>query len=111
MPDFIHHLLLLSRVARRVLNVLLKRNKKIHLLYFNCKADYATEETLIVRYFFKNAVLYKFDGRLTINERHIIVRSAAPEIELQLVVYGFFRRADYTIRLQPDTVNIVKEAC
>ncbi|MEL1245259.1 hypothetical protein AAEO56_13365 [Flavobacterium sp. DGU11] len=95
------------QIIRRAFEILPKKKKKIKLLYFSHVPDADSNDTLIIRYRFTNAIYYTFDGKETFETRHVIAR---PETErkVPLTVHGFLRKSKYAITVMGDDVYITK---
>lgn len=108
MSDLLSHLILNLRILKRIPSLLLHREKAISLASFKYLYDINSNDTLIIRFDFKNALWYKFDGIKTLSGRHIIVRNSTLNTEIPLTVQGIFRKRCYLIKLQPEAVFMIE---
>ncbi|AWH84223.1 hypothetical protein HYN59_03445 [Flavobacterium album] len=95
------------QIIKRAFEILPKKKKKIKLLYFNHVPDADSNDTIIIRYRFTNAIYYTLDGKDTFETRHVIMRPDS-ERKLLLTVHGFMRKSKYAITAMPNDVYITK---
>ncbi|AXG73512.1 hypothetical protein DVK85_04395 [Flavobacterium arcticum] len=94
-------------ILKRFVFILPKRNKALKLLYFNYVCDRDSNDTIIIRYNFDNALWYEFNDKKTFENRQVICRPDDGEKKLQLTVQGLYNKSNYTIVLQPNKVSIL----
>ena len=95
----------IREVLKRVPRIMLKRSKAIKLVSFNHMPDKDTNDTLIVRYAFDNALWYTFNGRATTCNRQVVIRHTDTE-QIPLTVHGLFRKNNYVLTIFPDRAEI-----
>lgn len=106
MPALLEKFKFRARIVKRAFTVLPKRNKAVRLVDVNYLTDHDSNNTLILRYNFENALWYEFENKKTFADRQVICRPEEGETIVNLSVYGLFNKNDYTIVLQPDKVQI-----
>lgn len=108
MSDLLDTITLYARIIKRAVYLLLQRSRKLELMYFTYKPDADTNDTVIIRYSFKNVLWYIFDGEKTLEGRQVAVRHRNMDKDIPLTVQGFMRKNRYIIKLQPNAVFIVE---
>lgn len=107
MPTLLDELTLQVRIIKRAAALIIRRDKRVRLQYFAYKADTETNDTVIVRFDFKNAICYSINGKKTMHKRHVLVRGLRPK-EVSLSVQGLLTKKDYIINLRHDAVFITE---
>ncbi len=107
MTALLNNLTLRVQIFRRALEIMPKKKKKIKLLYFNHVPDADSNDTLIIRYRFTNAIYYCLNGKKTFDTRHVLARPENKK-EIPLTVHGFFRKSNYIITVEADNIYITK---
>lgn len=94
-------------IIARFFIVLFKRNKKIELLRLDYDVNNLFNNSfIIVDYKFNNTIYYRFDGRKTLEKQIKIFNLENINNEIELVVYGFFRKKIYNLKFKPQlTIN------
>ena len=109
MSDVVNIIKLHASIIKRALLLFPQKEKDIELINFTYKPDFDTNDTVIIRYAFKNVLWYRFDGKKTLESRQVVVRHSNTSKDITLTVQGFLRKNLYTIKLQPDAVFIVED--
>lgn len=107
MATLLDNLTLQAQIIKRATALIARRDKQVRLQYFTYKADTETNDTVIVRFDFKNAIWYNLNGKKTMHKRHVLVRGLKPK-EVPLCVQGFLTKKDYIINLRSDAVFITE---
>lgn len=107
MNAFLEKMSLGAKIVRRSLKILPKKKKKIKLVYFSHVPDADSNETLIVRYRFTNAVYFAVNGQRTFDNRFVLARPDSKK-DIPLTVFGLMRRAHYTITIDDENVFITR---
>ena len=108
MSDLSDQLTMHFRIIKRIITLLFTKHKSIEVISFTYKPDFETNDTLIIRFAFRNALWYRFDGTKTLNGRHVVVRHSNLTKEIPLIVQGFCRKRKYAVKLQPDAVLLIE---
>ncbi len=89
-------------ILLRFFKILFKRKKSIEVVYINYSDKHLFESSyIVINYYFKNALWYRF-GKYTTTDKHIKVLNLRNiKKEFDLVVYGFFRKAVFRLKFQP----------
>ncbi|NDP21170.1 MAG: hypothetical protein GZ091_08830 [Paludibacter sp.] len=97
----------LKIVLTRFFIILFRRGKGIELLQLDYDTQNLFENSfIVVNYRFRNAIWYRFGSHITVEKQIKIFNLKNFEKEFDLVVYGFFQKKVYTIKLQPQlTLN------
>lgn len=86
----------------RGLKILFRHSKSIQILQLDYADDHIFESSFQpIRYRFRNALWYKFDGRNTFEKELRIFNLPNAPNEFDLVVVGLFRKKSYRIKLHP----------
>ncbi|HSC54173.1 MAG TPA: hypothetical protein VLC98_11145 [Phnomibacter sp.] len=94
-------------VCRRFFIILFRWRKGIKLLHLDYAKKYHFDSSyLIIRYRFRNALWYNFKNINKTTEKKIIVLNLknVPEKPIELIVFGFFRRATFRISVTPESI-------
>jgi hypothetical protein len=89
-------------VIGRFFKILFRKRKSIELIYL----EYSNNPIflngyIIINYRFRNAIYYRFGNNKTL-EKHIKIFDLTNiEHEFDLVVYGFFQKKKYQLKIQP----------
>jgi len=95
----------LGIVMLRFLKILLRKRKKIEIIYLNYSDKHLFESSyIILNYRFKNALWYRFGKHRTTDENIKIFNLKNFEKEFDLVVYGFFRKKVFRLKFEPKNV-------
>ena len=94
-------------VLSRFLNISFRKNKEILLLHLNYHDKYLFENSyVIINYRFKNAIFYRFGDHITTEKQIKIFDLVNFSNEFDFIVYGFFKRKVYHLKLRPQlTIN------
>lgn len=89
-------------IVLRFFKILFRRRKSIEVLYLNYSDKHLFESSyIVINYHFKNALWFRFGKHIT-TEKHIKVLNLKNfDKEFDLVVYGFFRKAVFRLKFQP----------
>jgi len=91
-------------VTSRFFKILFRRRKKITLLQLSYYKDHQfTSSYLVIRYRFRNALWYNFKKIKKTTGKDIIILNLKniPDMPIELVVYGFFRKKTFSITVVP----------
>lgn len=89
-------------VLVRFLIILFKRNKNIELLKLNYNTNHLFKNSFIkIEYHFKNALWYSFDDKKTLEKNIKIFNLENTNSNINLVVFGFFRKKKYSLKFEP----------
>ncbi len=91
----------LKVIIARFLIILFRRKKGIELLYLDYNTEYLFENSyLIINYRFRNALYYRFKNIKTLEKQIKIFNLSNFDNEFDLVVYGFFQKKVYQIKVE-----------
>lgn len=89
-------------VLVRFLIMIFKRNKNIQLIKLNYNTNHLFKNSfIIIDYQFNNALWYSFDNKKTLEKSIKIFNLENIDLNLNLVVYGFFRQKKYILKFDP----------
>ncbi|AWG22244.1 hypothetical protein FFWV33_12310 [Flavobacterium faecale] len=89
-------------VAGRFFKILFRKHKKIELLQLEYDRNPIFQNGyLIINYRFKNAIYYGFNHNKTLEKQIKIFDLTNIEHEFNLIVYGFFQKKEYQIKIEP----------
>jgi len=89
-------------VLVRFLIIIFKRNKNIELIKLNYNSNHIFKNSfIIIEYHFNNALWYSFDNKKTLEKSIKIFNLENINLNLNLVVYGFFRKKKYILKFDP----------
>lgn len=92
----------IKTVLVRFLIILFKRNKNIELLKMNYNTNYLFKNGfIIIEYQFNNALWYSFNNKKTLEKGIKIFNIENIDSNLNLVVFGFFRKMKYSLKFDP----------
>lgn len=99
-------------VVARFLIILFRRRKGIELLRLKYNTDHLFKNSfIIINYRFKNAIYYQFGNHKTLEKEIKIFNLKNFENEIQLIVYGFFRKKTYLLKFEPKLTLESKKFC
>lgn len=88
-------------VTARFLIILFRRKKGIELLYLDYNTEHLFDNSyLIINYRFRNALYYRFKNIKTLEKQIKIFDLKNFDNEFDLVVYGFFQKKKYQIKVE-----------
>lgn len=89
-------------VLVRFLIIIFKRNKNIELIKLNYNSNHIFKNSfIIIEYHFNNALWYSFDNKKTLERSIKIFNLENINSNVNLVVYGFFRKKKYSLKFDP----------
>jgi len=93
-------------VCGRFILILFRWRKGIELLRLDYAKKYQFDNSyLIISYRFRNALWYNFKNITKTTDKQIIILNLknVPEIPIELIVYGFFRRKSFHLSVTPES--------
>lgn len=89
-------------VLVRFLLIIFKRNKDIQLIKLEYNKNHLFKNSfVIIDYQFKNALWYSFDNKKTLEKGIKVFNLENINLNINLVVYGFFRKKKYILKFNP----------
>ncbi|MDD3005842.1 hypothetical protein [Flavobacterium sp.] len=103
----INSIKLYFKIALRFLLILFRKERRIIELYFDSGNESLFEDSfLIIKYRFKNAIYYKVNNKLTLENQIKIFNVKNINTAIPFIVYGWFEKKHYLIEVQPEkTLN------
>lgn len=99
----INSIKLYFKIALRFLLILFRKDKHIKELYFDSGNEVIFEDSLlIINYRFKNAIYYKFNNKITLENKIKIFNVKNIDSEIHFIVYGWFEKKQYVIEVSPN---------
>lgn len=90
-------------ILKRFFLILFLRDKSIELFYLKYSTEYLFDNSyIIIRYRFKNAIWYRFGEHSTAEDHFTILDIKNNDPNLNLIVYGFFCKKKYQIKIEPN---------
>lgn len=98
----INSIKLYLEIALRFLLILFRKEKHLKELYFDSGNESLFEDgLLIIKYRFKNAIYYKVNNKITLENRFKIFNVKNINSEIHFIVYGWFDRKHYIVEIKP----------
>lgn len=98
----INSIKLYLEIALRFLLILFRNEKHLKELYFDSGNEPLFEDgLLIIKYRFKNAIYYKVNNKITLENRFKIFNVKNINSEIHFIVYGWFDRKHYIVEIKP----------
>lgn len=99
----IKSLKLYFNIALRFFLVLFKKDKHLKEIYFESGNENIFEDSLlIIKYHFKNAIYYRVNNKITIENKVKIFNVKNIKSEIHFTVYGWFDKKHYLIEIKPN---------
>jgi hypothetical protein len=99
----INSIKLYFKIALRLLLILFRKDKHIKELYFDSGYEVIFEDSLlIINYRFKNAIYYKINNKITLENKIKIFNVKNIDSEIHFIVYGWFENKQYVIEVSPN---------
>ncbi len=100
---FIISVKLYFKIVLRFLLVLFRKDRRLVELHFDSGNEFLFEDSfLIIKYRFKNAIYYKVNNKLTLDNHIKIFNIKNINTAIPFIVYGWFEKKHYLIEVQPD---------
>jgi hypothetical protein len=91
------------KIALRFLLILFRKERHLVELHFDSGNESLFEDSfLIIKYRFKNAIYYKVNNKLTLENQVKIFNIKNINTVIPFIVYGWFEKKHYLIEVQPD---------
>ena len=98
----INSLKLYFNIALRFLLTLFRKDKHLKEIYFESGNENIFDDSLlIINYRFKNAIYYKVNNKITIENKIKIFNVKNINSEIHFIVYGWFDKKHYIIEIKP----------
>lgn len=99
----IHLIKLYFKIALRFILILFRKDKHLKELYFDSGKEVIFEDSLlIINYRFKNAIYYKINNKITLENKVKIFNVTNINSEIHFIVYGWFEKKQYVIEVSPN---------
>lgn len=100
--DLFQQLQFVLIVVARFVKILFRLKKQIEMLHLDYDTQHIFHNSFVVlRYRFRNALWYRFDKHSTIEKEVKVFNVENFGNEFDLIVYGFFQRVVYKIKVIP----------
>ena len=90
------------KIVLRFLLILFRKDKNLTEIYFEKGNENIFDDSfLIINYRFKNAIYYKVNNKITLENRVKIFNVKNVDSEIHFIVYGWFDKKHYIIEIKP----------
>lgn len=89
-------------IVLRFILILFRKDKHLKEIYFEKINDNIFDDSLlIINYSFRNAIYYKVNNKITLENKVKIFNLKNIDLPLHFIVYGLFDKKHYTIEIKP----------